>query len=66
MNQHINSKNIVSEYNSIISSFSDNWNGNYKNLSKFLINLKLVAQLISILLILISMIGQICLQVLRF
>ena len=52
MNQHINSKNIVSEHNSIISSFSDNWNGNYKNLSKFLINLKLVAQLISILLIL--------------
>ena len=36
MNQHINSKNIVSEYNSIISSFSDNWNGNYKDLSNFL------------------------------
>ena len=35
MNQHIESKNIVSEFNSIISSFSDNWNGNYKNLSKF-------------------------------
>ena len=35
MNQHISSKNIVSEYNSIISSFSNNWNGNYKNLSKF-------------------------------